>query len=426
MNKKIYAACLFFFILAIIDMIFLQSWQFVHFLNGEIGYYGFPISEWMINYEGGFVRRGLIGQLLYEGYCKLHYNVVFVIAIIYYVSLAAFAYLFIKLLIRKGISIFILPFSLCLFYSLGGGFISGRRDYLALLLSGFIFFFYFKSFKCVWKKWLIISVLSVLTLLMHEGSFFFTFPILLFYELISVKHLTLGGAIKTTLKWMPMFIVLILVALNKGTTQIANDIWTSWLPCMNQYPLDGNINIGQGVSFLTWSMPEALNFHFSKVWESPIDIVVNAYMFIAVYYLVTRINTISLGWYKLQRINVQHLSNIVILQFVALLPMFGFLSVDWGRTVPYWVMTSLMLYCFMPADNYNACHNKLILRLSHFSSKCQRFIESHKILKSPIFYLFILISLPLSYCFSNTGGIFYIIPYNLRLSLWLGVRNLLF
>lgn len=198
MNKKTYIVCLAFFILAIIEMIVGQGWQFANFLNGKIGYYGFPISEWMINYEGGFVRRGLIGQLLYEGYSIFHYSVASVIAIIYYVSLGAFAFLFIKLLSKKGISIFIVPFSLCLFYSLGGGFISGRRDYLALILAGYIFYFYFASYSCVWKKWLAISVLAIITLLMHEASFFFTFPVLILYELVSLRHFTVGGGDKSS------------------------------------------------------------------------------------------------------------------------------------------------------------------------------------------------------------------------------------
>lgn len=29
------------------------------------GYNGFEISDWMINYQGGFVRRGLVGELLF-------------------------------------------------------------------------------------------------------------------------------------------------------------------------------------------------------------------------------------------------------------------------------------------------------------------------------------------------------------------------
>lgn len=184
--------------------------------------------------------------------------------------------------------------------------------------------------------------------------------------------------------------------------------------------------MGQGVSFLTWSMPEALNFHFNKVWERPIDIVTNLYLFIAVYYLVTRINAIDLGWYKLRKVNVEHLSNILIIQFVALIPMFGFLSVDWGRTIPYWVITSLMLYCLMPDNNTtNVRHSKIIMCLSKFSQRCQSFISKYRLLNSPIFYLIILISLPLSYCFSNTGGFLYLIPYSWRLSLYLAIKSAL-
>ena len=37
-----------------------------HNLMGAFVYSNFELDDWMINYEGGFVRRGLMGQLLYE------------------------------------------------------------------------------------------------------------------------------------------------------------------------------------------------------------------------------------------------------------------------------------------------------------------------------------------------------------------------
>ena len=43
-------------------------YQVVGAFDKGIQYYDIVISDWMINYQGGFVRRGLVGELLYQIY----------------------------------------------------------------------------------------------------------------------------------------------------------------------------------------------------------------------------------------------------------------------------------------------------------------------------------------------------------------------
>ena len=48
---------LYFFVLLI--FITIGAWN-------QVGFHeGFNVGDWLINYEGGFVRRGLIGEILY-------------------------------------------------------------------------------------------------------------------------------------------------------------------------------------------------------------------------------------------------------------------------------------------------------------------------------------------------------------------------
>lgn len=38
------------------------------------------------------------------------------------------------------------------------------------------------------------------------------------------------------------------------------------------------------------------------------------------------------------------ITGVLLLQFIFLIPMFGVLSCDWGRTIPYWILSSMMFY----------------------------------------------------------------------------------
>ena len=57
---------------------------FLYLLIGSFFYLNLHINEfpdkyvftdWLINYEGGFVRRGLLGEIIYEISNSLHFNI---------------------------------------------------------------------------------------------------------------------------------------------------------------------------------------------------------------------------------------------------------------------------------------------------------------------------------------------------------------
>lgn len=395
--------------------------------NYKGGYKAFVISDWMINYEGGFVRRGLIGEVLYLIYFHIHnYPLPLVIMTIYYTSFALFTVFFSKLLIRNGVSIFILPFAICLFIGLGVACIEGRRDYIALTITGLIFLTYYKLLTQKKKKYLFyLYALSILTILMHEASFFFTFPILMLHTLVYYydKSSKLNCVKELITIWLPAVLTMMLVSYFKGSEDIAKAIWASWADCLYRYPLNGNeAPIGDGPQFLSFGLSDALKRHIAVSWNSPMHLVFNFYTFIAVYYLVTRINIINLKWYSLKSIDTTKLSNIMIVQFISLFPMFGFLSCDWGRTIPYWVISSLMLYCIIPTNSINS--NIVINLLSYISTNIQNGLSRLKLLNYPLIYLFILISIPLdSFKGPNIWGSFLFIPYEWKLAVWILLKK---
>lgn len=384
--------------LLVCTMLTSQMWGIVVLLKKEIPYQLFAISDWLINYQGGFVRRGIIGECLYQLYQIQPYTLPHAITLLYYASFAIFVYVFGRLLIRNGLSVFLLPSTLFLFYALGGSFIACRRDYIALLLTWYIFYAYFQYIEAQRSKHLLcFALLSVFTLLMHEASFFFTFPILFLYHLTTSKD----SFLRKCLLFAPAGLAMLIVSVYKGGGDVATQIWHSWLPTLYAYPLDGNVAIGWGVEFLKNNLVDTLLFHINITWVNCfghpfLSVVGNLYIFAVAYFLVTRLNTIHLGCYQLKQIDTTILSTILLIQALCVSPLFGFLSCDLGRTIPYWVISSLMFYV-LHQHHTSKVQSTLWLSVDRFSARVQQWIDSKKLLANPYFYMFCVLTLPLKF-----------------------------
>lgn len=373
-------------------------------------YSSFEISDWLINYEGGFVRRGLMGNLLFGLYQIHPYPVRYAILILYVFGFLTICGLLVRILKKEGMSVFILPFSICLYYSFACDLIWTRRDYWALMLALVIYSSYFKMYMSLSLKWYLLFVsFSAFTLLMHEASFFFTFPMLLIYsicQLFSTQSRKGCQLFIFFLLWLPVLIVLILIVVYKGNAQVMEEIWNSWESCFNAYPMkSGKLpQIGFGVEFLSMSSLDAIQLHIRLVWLNMFAPYVPALpfticMIASVYYFVTRLNTVDLKFYSLKTVDKVLLSNIMLIQFICLFPMFGFLSCDLGRVIPYWVITSLFLY-------YVLKQKQIIFffphSLNNFSVWLQGKIDSVQALNRPWVYCCMLFLLPLNSYYGAT------------------------
>ena len=129
------------------------SWLVVSLFSGSIvlgcfknfrplsyDYGSWEISDWLINYEGGFVRRGILGQLLLE-LEKLHlFDVRVAIMAISAVFSILILYILLRIFRKEGWSLLIIPTGLCLGYTFLN--LWGRRDLLSLTMTFFIFLSY--------------------------------------------------------------------------------------------------------------------------------------------------------------------------------------------------------------------------------------------------------------------------------------------
>lgn len=394
--------------------ILLAAWmlcQLFTFDWSNFNYLSFGLSDWMINYEGGFVRRGLIGQLLLELYEIHPYSIRNVVAAICILSFIILQWLLIRLFRKEGWSytLFFAPFMvLNLMTRFNFGNFAMRRDFLVLLLMWIIFFLYSRYKERKLGVYLFsFQLMSVLTLLIYEPSFFFTFPILLvnyYMYLCGQGRPKMLSVIKTLLFFSPAILTMAVLCLFNGNENAATLIWESWMPCMERYPTNSGTEMGQGVAFLMKSTSEAMKLHLTTNFTGSFLLSHNVPSFpftlaniIFVYFLVTRLNTINLKWNRVKDYDVYCMSNIMLIQFISLIPMFTVLSCDWGRNYPYWVVSTLVAYHYFKNDDM--C---ILPVIGNLSNVMQKFIDRFKLLKNPWAYFAIFVALPIPYCFRAT------------------------
>ena len=101
-------------------------------------------ADWLINFEGGFVRRGILGQVILCMYRWFDIDIGQTLHIVSLLTTLALIALVIAIFIRKKLSVLILPTVIMLGTFAINEIASFRRDQLMLLILFFIFYFYKK------------------------------------------------------------------------------------------------------------------------------------------------------------------------------------------------------------------------------------------------------------------------------------------
>ena len=132
------------------------------------------------------------------------------------------------------------------------------------------------------------------------------------------------------------------------------------------------------------------------------------YLFVCIYYLVTRFNTINVGIWKVNKVNNVLLSNVVILMLICIFPFMLLVSCDWGRDFPYWVIGSLMFFHFFHRKD------EFPIFLTRMSERFQGWIDRVPVLNTTWGYFILIMTLPLGFMHASVSGMFPIIPLQLK------------
>ena len=364
----------------------------------HLSYQSWEISDWLINYESGFIRRGLMGELLWLAEQVHPFDVRLAIAAICALSSLVVLGILIRLFRKEGWAVLVLPTGLFLGFTFFN--LWARRDMLSLAMTYWVFLAFRNALdrRGGLAAWTAFHALSVLQLLIHESSFFYTFPILMVYSynVSSARGRSVMGCLADVVsRFLPALSVMALVCIFKGDQGMAEAIWASWADVFNAFPADASAaELGEGVKALGWDTWQTFYNHLYTSylgcyhptwWGVPMSL----FNLVATYYLLTRIDAVDMGLYPARAADHTRLSNVALIQFVAIMPMFTVLSCDWGRTLPYLVISSLFFYHLFAQGEVTVAP-----RLTPASFRLQGWITRSRVLSSPYTYILVVLLTP--------------------------------
>ena len=378
-------------------------------LIDQVLYSDFYISDWMINYEGGFVRRGLIGQGLLWIYENVGcYSLKRVILAISIVSAVVFGSMVWKVSKDLKITIFPLMVTLC---GAMGTVTWYRRDFIELTIVAVVFWICTKWLKerkeC---QLLVANMLMVIAILMHEGTFFFMVPLLILVVSFAdnnswiswnkVKAIFKVGLIPT--------ITMATTSVFKGTNKIATTIWDSWMPAMKCYPDRGETSgkIGDGVAFLSNSTMDAINLHLKYNFQ-----VQEHNFFLTLWCILSLLLMMTIMYYiiiknphvdsKCKSVTIPEghfrMGNMLLIQYLMMLPMLTVLSCDYGRTIMYCTVSVIVMEFALRKNEISVTCPK---GLGNTSKLVCKWFNKKRIGNSGWLYLACVVMFPISkYCY---------------------------
>ncbi len=366
------------------------------------GYNRHCVQEMLINYSGGFVRRGLLGEIFHTLYSVSPFPVHHALFLLIGLFSVSFIIYLINIFRKEGWSVMLLITPLLMLWPFLGGdlrvMFSGRRDYIIFWCIAGILHLY-KAFisRKSYLAWLGLALLSIVMILLYEPAYFFIIPLLFLFHFSHVwsKVCSWAKALwASVLLVLPASLTFLVSAIFKGNKQVINTIWASWQPCFERYASGIEPIQTDALFALTQAPKELIYKHINYNWRGSFISSVPAWpftalSFIIVYYLITRINTVDLRWNKLRETDGVQLSNFIMVQFVCMFPMFTLLSLDFGRTVPCWAITSMLAFHVLRKWDSAA--------LTRLSAWIQGVITRCKLLNHPVFYLVMMLVLPLSF-----------------------------
>ena len=303
------------------------------------------VGEWLISYSGGFVRRGLPGEIIH--FISSKYSIspillVWIISTFALLSLSKILLYFCKNTFDKSLLlsqlIILAPISEDYFV---------RKDSLIVLLYGLSLL----TLKSLYKKniskticILCVNLFSIIAILSHESYGIWALPslVLIFY---CFERYDKGDRVQSLFlslfNLLPSFLSFLLCWVFKGNIDQALSIHQSWQSISNIVPSLGAINEVAPKGAIA-----AIGYESSRVYSSTLISKFNLLVFWHPgMWLLTIFLTMKFFIGITKNINQEAKRFILCAQLIAFLPMFLF--VDIGRWIFMWLSSSALLFSFL-------------------------------------------------------------------------------
>lgn len=298
-------------------------------------YYSF--ADVFINYQGGFVRRGLMGEMLYRlhglGFNPLH--TALLVCLVAYLAIVMFMVNGFKC---RGYSLGLL----CVSFLIGGVGIFGlsffRRDFIELCILLIIV----KSWtKVDFRLWLVLAnALTVIAILLHEPYAFYGLPIVALLTFLKTNKIT-----RSLLCWLPSFAAFLLCLKYSGNAEVYAAIMQSIKPYADYH------NVIEFFTFDSFSvMRMHLHYNFFAILNHlPTIIGSIGSILVTLYYGAN-----ATSQYTRSYVSPQERTNyFALLSFLMLcqIPMFTVLSIDYTRTCIYASISAYIVFFCLDTES---------------------------------------------------------------------------
>lgn len=359
------------------------------------GFESFQISDWMISYHDGFIRRGLAGSILFFIHNNfINISPIYTVLLLDTVSFIVFLCIIINIFrIHKwSLATALFPIATCM------AFLSDyRRDFMMLC---FCYVTYNCFFHYLRKNSIVILVLSIIlmtiSILLYEPIFFVLIPILIiqYWNYIPNKK-KLIKTLHTLLVFIIPILCMILSCVFKGTEKQSTNIWNSWIPITNPYTIGNSVEKGVGLLFLENSNKEVFLYHIGEnfgftPYKILLSIIILSLIFASVYYLCTFV-PIIINKRVITKYN-DEIGKILLFQLIVQIPMFTILSNDFGRTIPISIFTTFIIYHISNKHKIDIYVTPIIERMNN---SINIIIKRMKILQYYPIYIIIMLLFPL-------------------------------
>lgn len=347
----------------------------------------FQYSEFLINFSGGFVRRGLLGEILLT-YTSLTNNnpklLITIICIAAYLFVACF---FLKKFKEKEYCWWVVLSPLMCGFTVD----IIRKDYLlyAILICS-LYLARDISSQTLLKR-IAATAIVIIGILIHEAFIFWGAPILTLIFLSDRRH------IKSNIVLIGLILaVFIISCIFKGDIYIMNSIIDSWNTVLPDVKITYKPD---SIGALAWDTKNTMIMHIQRNLGSS-DNYIGLIYWPIIYFIAYYFVTFYLSVFKKEKSSHSSdlqtiVSTLFLTQSLCLTPMFTILSCDYGRLFQY---ITIPLFAIILIIDLNKLRSIFPQRIINDVARLNSWLRTN-IPPTKAVFIFILLTFGISPCF---------------------------
>ncbi len=322
-------------------------------------YSAWQYVDWIINYQGGFVRRGLIGEFLFQihNFINLDLDIlVFIFVSLLYLIISFFLIKTIKYLENSQLNTLIFLSPGFFLYPIMNSEVIGRKDILFFLVAAFFVFFEKKLNN---KNLFVLLILLVFFLSLSHSIFLFYIPYLffLFFLIKSIRKVKVSFA-EIIIFSTSLFVIFFLIYFNQGDEFIVSEICKSAKNFVTSSCETHGQMFWLGNDAKSHISVQKIKFDHFLIYLFSLILV---YLFIFIKFYNSK--------FKIEYLNINKLNPafVLLILFLFTLPVY-YLGSDWGRYISLSFSGSFFIFIFCVKEklflkNYEINLNRIFFTL---------------------------------------------------------------